>query len=745
VTFDVEGARKAGYTDAEIAAHLAGSRQFDVEGARKAGYSDGELIAYLSGAPMKGQEAAAQIPGNEAAQPTPNPEPKGVLETLKAAAKGAVQDTVGLIGPGIGGMGGPTVRSAVETGLSLGTGLTGGAAGMVSGTAQGMVENAVAGRAGTPEAARHVEQRASQGADLLTYKPQSPQAREAVETIGKGMQQIIPIAPILPGLAQPAARSASNARPVMQASTEATAAVMRDAVKAAEEHLATKRAAPEQAKPTPGTMGSVGAAGTDIATQRMMLADELLPENAKLTKGQATRNFEQQRFEKEIAKDPVKGQAIRERVANQNAAIPRTFDEWIDLTGAEKVDLPSVGDAVTKALRERAAREKVEIRTRYKSAEKAGAMEEPVTLADAVKYLNENEPSAAVAPVLDAIKKRAIQLGIAREAGTTGPSWTEFVGERMGAYMKSEGGHAGAIRRIGEEWTAMKSSQGAGQLEAVPAPLKTVELWRQAINRDTNFDPTNIRHSAQIKGLIDAATEGKGGELYRQARVARRLYAERYENFGLARDLLNNKRGMSDAIVPAEKVFQRAILSAPMADVKQIGRLLKAGGDAGRQAWGELQAAALRHIRDEATKNVAMDERGNPVVSPAKLNAAVNQLDQAGKLGYLFGKQGAEQIRALNELAKVIFTSPPGVVNTSNTASVILAALDMATSGVAGMPLPIMSGLRILTTHVRDRQIQKRINEALGIKSQPKVKAPVSIVPRPAPNPSRAPESRTVH
>jgi hypothetical protein len=47
VTFDVEGARKAGYTDAEIAAHLASSRQFDVEGAKKAGYSDGELIAYL--------------------------------------------------------------------------------------------------------------------------------------------------------------------------------------------------------------------------------------------------------------------------------------------------------------------------------------------------------------------------------------------------------------------------------------------------------------------------------------------------------------------------------------------------------------------------------------------------------------------------------------------------------------------------------------------------------------------------
>jgi hypothetical protein len=56
-----------------------------------------------------------------------------------------------------------------------------------------------------------------------------------------------------------------------------------------------------------------------------------------------------------------------------------------------------------------------------------------------------------------------------------------------------------------------------------------------------------------------------------------------------------------------------------------------------------------------------------------------------------------------------------------------------------------MSGLRILTTHVKDRQIQKRINEALGIRPQPKVKAPASAPHRPIQPAARAPESRTVH
>ena len=44
------------------------------------------------------------------------------------------------------------------------------------------------------------------------------------------------------------------------------------------------------------------------------------------------------------------------------------------------------------------------------------------------------------------------------------------------------------------------------------------------------------------------------------------------------------------------------------------------------------------------------------------------------------------------------------------------------------MPLPVTSGLRFLTTHVKDRQIQKRINEALGIRPQPKVKAAKSLM-----------------
>lgn len=75
MSFDVEGARKAGYTDAEIADHLSQSSGFDLKGARGSGYSDSEVIAHLAtGSAMK------------APKPT-------VLERLKEAVTGAQRRT----------------------------------------------------------------------------------------------------------------------------------------------------------------------------------------------------------------------------------------------------------------------------------------------------------------------------------------------------------------------------------------------------------------------------------------------------------------------------------------------------------------------------------------------------------------------------------------------------------------------------------------------------------------------------
>jgi hypothetical protein len=51
MAFDVEAAKKEGYSDKEIADYLGGQRKFDVAGALKEGYSPSEIIEHLNQKP----------------------------------------------------------------------------------------------------------------------------------------------------------------------------------------------------------------------------------------------------------------------------------------------------------------------------------------------------------------------------------------------------------------------------------------------------------------------------------------------------------------------------------------------------------------------------------------------------------------------------------------------------------------------------------------------------------------------
>ena len=58
VSFDVEGARSAGYSDAEIADYLSTQSGLDLGGVRTAGYSDRQILQLLS-APVPRQPTGA--------------------------------------------------------------------------------------------------------------------------------------------------------------------------------------------------------------------------------------------------------------------------------------------------------------------------------------------------------------------------------------------------------------------------------------------------------------------------------------------------------------------------------------------------------------------------------------------------------------------------------------------------------------------------------------------------------------
>ena len=107
MTFDIEGARRAGYSDREIADHLAGERGFNVAGAREAGYSDADLVRYLGAMPAPASAQPGPAPSGFAmgmgdlvhggAQLLANAIPSGVVDAVNAGARALNEAPV--IGP----------------------------------------------------------------------------------------------------------------------------------------------------------------------------------------------------------------------------------------------------------------------------------------------------------------------------------------------------------------------------------------------------------------------------------------------------------------------------------------------------------------------------------------------------------------------------------------------------------------------------------------------------------------------
>jgi NADPH-dependent 2,4-dienoyl-CoA reductase/sulfur reductase-like enzyme len=93
---------------------------------------------------------------------------------------------------------------------------------------------------------------------------------------------------------------------------------------------------------------------------------------------------------------------------------------------------------------------------------------------------------------------------------------------------------------------------------------------------------------------------------------------------------------------------------------------------------------------------------------------AIQKLAKEENLDFIFDKQTAQKIRDINDLAKDVYTSPPGSVNSSNTASVLLGLLDTAVSGLSGMPLPISTTINYSRQKLKSRALKKKVENALN-------------------------------
>lgn len=558
-----------------------------------------------------------------------------------------------------------------EAGLTLATGATGGALGMIGGTLKGLAEQILAGNFGTPEAQRAVEESASRGAQSLTYAPHTQSGQEMAQSAGEVLQNLIPIAP-LTGQIGMAAQAAKTAAP--SALVAGTAAANRIAVPVAGAVQRVKQAIKpiETARTGPQ---SGGAAATPLERQR---ATEAQMAGLKLSEGETKRSPELLAWEKEKAKTPEYQAQFLERQQENNRAALAKFSQVLDDTGAETGDLSNTGIKVVDTLMKGWKDEKAKTSKLYNSFRSSPEYSLPVDSTPVLDFINEQPVGVpGITGVTDVARQNAIKLGIA-------------------------------------------SMDDSGRLTALPATLGKLEDFRQSVSAIGASSPNDSRLISTLKRTVDDVGDPIGGHLTKAMRAQRTRQAQKYENRAIVSQLLLEKKGMSDPRVPIEDVFRKTIVSARPSEITHIKRVLHTvGGDEGRQAWKELQGATIRHLEESASSGIGSDNL--PVISAAKLDRAITSLDQNGKLDLVLGKSAAEEVRNLNQVLKYIQSTPPLTsINNSGTARTVMALLaeSAATGAATGIPLPVIQGLKILRNEIKDRKIKARITKALNYKPE---------------------------
>jgi len=546
------------------------------------------------------------------------------------------------------------------------------------------VRQLLAGQLGTEAGNVAGEQALRQGMAAGTYVPRGELGREYLGRIGGALEQLPPYVPVIAPAVVPGAAAAQQMRaratqpqavPMPRIEPTLEAAPARAPM--AEPRVPELEITLAGAEPVGGAVrrGPAGAAGVPVEAERRAIAASMpvpFAGETGLTKGQATRDFAQLQFEKESAKLAELGEPLRERVQRQTANFIQNFDALIDLPQPIARESREIGRVVTDAVANRAEVKRREIRKAYADAQAAGEMRDPVQMTPLAQGLTEMSNMEGIVPMISAVRREAT---------------------RLGALVPDD----------------------AGNLAPGSISINDAETLRQFVNKATDW--TDRRESVfgrQINSLIDQATENAGGNLYRNARRLRAQFAEEFENVGLTAKLIGTKRGTSERQIALEDVFDKVVMASSIEEMNKVrGTLLRAGPE-GRQAWADLKAAGIEQIKRRAFSASERDAAGNPLLSPAQLQRTVQAMDRDGKLEALYGKKQAQTLRDLAELSTVIYTAPPGAINTSNTASALRVALDsLVTFGATGVPAPVLTTLQKANEYVKDRKVKARIKDAL--------------------------------
>jgi hypothetical protein len=488
----------------------------------------------------------------------------------------------------------------------------------------------------------------------VQYQPRTQTARDALGAVGEFLQPVTSALP--PTLGSVGTPLNALAIPAVQQAN----AMVRPAVSQA---VAPVRNALTRKQPD---MVGMGAAST---AEDLMRQQRLEQFGIRATAGERERNLQKQQFESEIQRGAVTG--IRERAktkmseqmrtfeAGKQQDIIQNFERMTDAVGssADRGEIKKTGRIVDKALNNEYTKKFDAYKDKYKLADEAGETLEQVPYQNLLDYIGTK--SATRREKLDPILNDVAEL------------------------------------------LAMNDPQKTGTIS-----IRNLDDIYQVVG--TAKDSPSAR---PLKNLIDQISAGAGGKLYQEARQARTQLAKEFEDVIRVDKLLNTKAGYTDRKVALADVYDHIVVDGSLEEMRTVTSLLKKTPE-GRVAYQELQGQTLQRMKDLLLKKG--DETDN--VRFDKFNNFVTELDREGKLAYMFGKTGRDEIIDLRQAIKDVTIKEPGAVNYPNTAGVVLRGLEILQKSPIKIPLT-----QTAAEFARTRQVKKQFQESL---KQPNQLAP---------------------
>lgn len=427
-------------------------------------------------------------------------------------------------------------------------------------------------------------------------------------------------------------------------------------------------------------------AGRDYTPLRQMSMEEEARyrrqkgQGVQPTLGSVTRDPAQVRFEQQTAATEA-GAPLHQRATENDAALVNVAKGIKEqpgpvgpnIKGSRDQSAADTGRAMRRSVEAKKAAKDQEVNEAYDKARASGETKELVDMDPIKRFLSDHEAEAAAVPELNSVA-------------------------RMVSILEDKA----------------KKGEHPGM-----ASIDDLELIRQRIGVLAQRDGSVKAYMGKLREGIDQMTEGKGGDLYKDARAKRRAVGKEFEDQAGVANVID-KKSATDYKVAGEDVWHKTVVNGSTEDMANVIKTLRTSGEKQKpealQTLKDMQARAIDMVLEEGTKT-------GPV-SKAGLQRGIKAIGQE-KLELLIGKEAVQKLHDMVTTTGDLKTPPVRVPGSDTSVNLRVeaerAAVDHGVKLMKGvLPGPlryVAKGVEMLregsARQAERRRLAGQVDEAL--------------------------------